>query len=74
MQWVHMFKIPHLQRIVRVILHMLRVLYVLERGGEIPHLGKQVIKVPGFEPVGMEEFLDDNSKSNGNIPMHFLGS
>jgi len=41
---------------------MLRVLYLLEKGGGMPHLGKQIIKVPEFEGVSIEEFLDDISK------------
>jgi len=45
MELVHIFKIPHLQRIVGVILHMLKVSYLLEKGG-IPHLDEQIVKVP----------------------------
>jgi len=36
-----------------VILHMLKVPYLLEKGGGIPHLGGQIIKVLGSEGVSM---------------------
>jgi len=50
---------PHFKRIVRVILHILMVPHLLEKGGGILHLGRQMITVLKFEGVNMEEFLDD---------------
>jgi len=61
MQLVHTFRIPHLQGIVRIIPHVLRVSYLLEKGAGIPHLGKQKMKVPRSEGVSIEEFLEEPS-------------
>jgi len=50
---IYTFRIPHFQWIMGVILHMLKVPYLLEKGGGIPHLGGQIIKVLGSEGVSM---------------------
>jgi len=63
MQLVHMFRIPYLQGIVGVILHMLRVPHILVKKGGTPHLGRQIMKVLRSERVSVEEFLDDILKS-----------
>jgi len=63
MQLVHMFRIPHLKGIVGVILHMLRVPQLLEKGGRMPHPSEQIMKVPGSEGASVEEFVNDISKS-----------
>ena len=42
--------------------------------GEIPHLGKEIPKVPGSKGVNMEEFLDDILNRRGNISIHTPGS
>jgi len=58
-----MFSIPHLIGIERVILHMLSVPQLLEKGGGIPYLGSQIMKVLGYKRMRMKEFLDDIFKS-----------
>jgi len=60
---VHMHKTPHLKGIVGVFLHKLGFLHLLEKGGGIPQLDRQIIKVLGSEGVNREEFLVDISKS-----------
>jgi len=35
------------------------VLYLLEKGREIYHLGRLIMEVPGSKRVGIEEFLDE---------------
>jgi len=62
-QLVHMFGIPHPREIVGETLHMLRVPHLLEKGGGMPHPGRQTMKAPGSEEVSVEEFLDDISTS-----------
>jgi len=59
---IHIFKTPRLKQIVRVIPYILRVSHLLEKGGIILYLGKQIIKVLRSEGVSMEGFLDDISK------------
>ena len=36
--------------------------YLLEKGGETYHLGRQIMKVLGSKGVDMREFLNDISK------------
>ena len=50
---LHMFKVSHLLEreggmlgIVGVILHMLRDPHLFEKGEGVPHLGRQIVKVP----------------------------
>ena len=33
--------------------------YLLEKGGGIFHIGRQIMKVPGSQELSMDEFLDD---------------
>jgi len=63
MQLVHMFRIPRLKGIVGVILYMLRVPYLLEKGEGMSNLGRRMKNIPESKGVSMEEFLDDISKS-----------
>jgi len=58
-----MFRIPRLRGIVGATLHMLRVPHLLEKEEEMPHLGRQTMKVLGSEGVSVEEVVDDTSKS-----------
>jgi len=58
-----MFRIPHPEAIVGATLHMLRVPYHLEIGGEMPHLGRQITKALVSKEVSVEEFLDGTFKS-----------
>ena len=37
--------------------------YLLEKGGGIFHIGRQIMKVPGSQELSMDEFLDDIFKS-----------
>ena len=37
--------------------------YLLEKGEEISHLGRQIMKVPGYQGLSMNEFFDDIFKS-----------
>ena len=60
---MHMHKTPRLKRIVEVFLHKLGFLHLLEKGGEIPQLDRQIIKVLGSEGVNAEEFLVNIFKS-----------
>ena len=46
-----MHRNPRLKGIVGVILHMLGSLHLLEKGGGIPQLDRQIMKVPKFEGV-----------------------
>jgi len=57
-----MFRTPHPKGIVGAIIQMLWVLHLLEKGGRMPHPGRQIMKVPEFEEVSMEDFLNDISK------------
>ena len=43
---------------------MLRIPHLLVKGGGIPDLGRQIMKVLGSEGVSMKEFFDNISKSN----------
>ena len=63
MQLVYMFRIPRPKGIVGATLYMLRVPHLLEKGGEMPHPGRQTMKVPVSEGVSVEEFLGAISKS-----------
>ena len=63
MRLVHLFRISLLLGIVGATLHILKVPYLLEKGGGMPHPGEQTMKAPGSEGVSVEEFLDDISKS-----------
>ena len=73
MKLVHMFRIPPQIDSGSNFLSILRVLYFLEKGGGTPyllekgggisHLGRQIMKVPKSEGVGMEEFFNDFSTS-----------
>jgi len=58
MQLVHMFGMPCTKGIVGATLHMIKVPYLLEKGGGMPHPGREIIKAPGFKGVGVEEFID----------------
>ena len=58
-----MHKTPRLTGIVGVFLRKLRSLHLLEKGGGIPQLDRQIIKVLESEGVNREEFLVDISKS-----------
>jgi len=46
---VHIHKAPHLKGIMDVFLHKLGFLHLLEKGGRIPQLDRQIIKVPRSE-------------------------
>ena len=59
---VHMHRTSRLKEIVGVILHKLRFLHILEKGGGIPQLDRQIMKALGYEGVNVEEFLIDVSK------------
>ena len=63
MQLVHTSKISYAMD-SRSISLVLRVVYLLEKGGGISHLGKLIMKAPRSKAVGMEEFLDDISQLN----------
>jgi len=62
LQLVHMFGIPRPRGLVGATLHMLKVPHLVEKGGGMTHLGRQIIKAPGTERVSVEELLDDISK------------
>jgi len=59
MQLVQILRIPHLKGIIGVILHMLRVQHLLDKGRGIPHLVKQIMKVVGSKGVSIDKFLND---------------
>jgi len=63
MQNVHMHRTSHLKGVVGVFLHKLGSLNLLEKGGGIPQLDGQIMKVLGSDEVNVEEFLVDISKS-----------
>jgi len=48
-----------------LILHKLWLLNLLEKEGGIPKLGRQMMKVPGFEGVNVKGFLVDIFKLKG---------
>ena len=58
-----MHRTPHLKGIVGMIFHKLGSLDLLEKGGAILQLDKQMMKVLGSEGVNVEEFLVDSFKS-----------
>ena len=37
--------------------------YLLEKGGGIFHIGRQIMNVPGSQELSMDKFLDDIFKS-----------
>jgi len=59
----HMHKIPPLKLIVGVFLNKPRFPHLLEKGGGISQLDRQIMKVLRSEGVNKEEFLVDISKS-----------
>ena len=85
MQLVLVFRIPLPMDSGSNILFIIRVPYLLEKGGEllvpyllekgrgISHLGRQIIKVPGSQGLSVEEFLDDFSNRKRNILVHSIG-
>jgi len=60
---VHICKMPYHKVIVGVILHMLKLLHFLGKGGEAPQLDRKIMKVPKFKGVNVKEFLTDVFKS-----------
>jgi len=58
-----MHRAPRLKGIVRVILHKLRFLHLLEKGGGNFQLDRKIMKALRSEGVNVEEFLIDTSKS-----------
>ena len=60
---VHMHRTLCLKGILGVIIHKLGFLHLLEKGGGIPRLDRQIMKALGSEGVNVEEFLIDISKS-----------
>ena len=69
---VHMHRALHLKGIVGVFLHKLGFLHLLEKGGGIPQLDRQIMKVLGSKGVNLEEFLVDISKSKMSCSYAFL--
>jgi len=75
MQLVLVFRIPLPMDSGSNLLFIIRVPYLLEKGGEllvpyllekgggISHLGRQIIKVPRSQGLSVEEFLDNFFKS-----------
>ena len=55
MQLFHMFRFLPLMDSGSNFLSVLRVPYLLEKGGRISQLGRQIMKVPGSKGVGIEE-------------------
>jgi len=69
---VHIHRTPHLKGIVGVFLHKLVFLRLLKKGGGIPQLDRQIMKVLGSEGVNGEEFLVNSFKSKMKSSYAFL--
>ena len=84
MQLVSMFRILSPMDSGSNLLSIIRVLYLLEKGGETPgpiplrergrDFSPRQTNNEGPEGIGLEEFFNDFSNRRGNIPMHSLGS
>jgi len=73
MQLVLMFRIPLPMDSGSNLFFIIKVPYLLEKGGGISHLGRQIIKVLGSQGLSVEEFLDNFSNRKRNILVHSIG-